>query len=148
MAGNMSSLIEAAQEEFRSNDAELAFQRERQFLQIIRKSSAGSADIDVVFSLDRKYRLVFIRCHFSGGSGTASFVISIDSGLGSAYDVRLFTVTKAGTSEDVHLRIADGDAQEPSAWTFKEDDSLRIQWTNPDSGNMTWGLEVGFAIVS
>ncbi len=37
MAGNMSALIEAAQDEFRSNDAELAFQRERQFLQIIRR---------------------------------------------------------------------------------------------------------------
>ncbi len=129
-------------------EAELAETRARQILAVATKTATGSGDIDQTFALDRKYRLVFIRCHFSGTAGTAGFVLSVDSGSGTAYDARLFTITQAGTNKDVHLRIGEGDTGEPSAWTFQASDSVRIQWTNPDSGNITWGLEVGLALAS
>lgn len=129
-------------------EAELAEARARQMLAVATNTATGSGDIDQTFDLDRKYRLVFIRCHFSGTAGTAEFVLSVDSGSGTAYDVRLFTITQAGTNKDVHLRIGEGDSGEPSAWTFQVSDSVRIQWTNPDSGNITWGLEVGLALAS
>ena len=129
-------------------EAELAELRQRQILAVTAKRATGSGDIDHTFSLDRRFRLVFIRCHFTGGTGTAAFDTSVDSGAGAAYDTRLFRITRSGTGEDVHLRIGEGDTGEPSAWTFQSGDTVRIQWTNPDSGNMTWGLEIGLALAS
>ena len=148
MPRDRSTIIQAVDTALAIQEAELAETRMRQMLAVVSKTATGSGDIDQTFSLDRKYRLVFIRCHFSGSSGTAAFAISIDSAAGLAYDTCLFTITQAGTNKDVHLRIGQGDTGEPSAWTFQPDDGVRIQWTNPDSGNITWGLEVGLALAS
>jgi len=148
MPRDRSKIIQAVDAALAVQEAELAETRMRQMLAVVAKTATGSGDIDHTFSLNRKYRLVFIRCHFSGSSGTAAFTISVDSASGSAYDACLFTITQAGTNNDVHLRIGQGDTDEPSAWTFQSDDGVRIQWTNPDSGNITWGLEVGLALAS
>ncbi len=148
MARDRSSILRGVNAALAVQEAELFETRARQMLAVVTRTATGSADVDQTFSLDRKYRLVFVRCHFSGTAGTAAFTISLDSGGGSAYDTRLFTVTKAGTSNDVNLRIGEGDTGEPSAWTFQAADTVRIQWTNPDSGNITWGLEVGLALAS
>ena len=129
-------------------ESELAEARERQTLIVVTRIATGSGDIDHAMALDRKFRLVFIRCHFAGTSGTAPFRISVDSVHGSAYDTRLFTISQAGADKDVHLRIGGDDAAEPSAWTFQTQDAVRIQWANPDNGNITWGLEVGLAVAS
>jgi hypothetical protein len=112
------------------------------------KAGTGSGHIDATFSLDLRYRLVFVRCHFSGGTGTAAFTLSVDSTRGSAYDTKLFTITQAGVDKDVNLRLGDEEAVDPSAWTFQAGDRVWIKWTNPDSGNMAWGLEVGLALAS
>jgi len=129
-------------------EAELAEERARLMLAVVAKTAEGSGDINQTFALDRKFRLVFIRCHFSGGSGMAAFGIFVDSAAGTEFDTRLFTITQAGTGKDVHLRIEHGVSGEPSAWTFQSGDAVRIQWTNPDNGNMSWGLEVGMALAS
>ena len=142
------SILEAAQTAFESQSRELEATRERQLRAIVTQTATGSGNINHTFGLDRKFRLVFIRCHFNGGTGTAPFKLSIDSAAGSAYDTRLFTITLAGVNKDVNLRIAGGDADDPSAWTFQAADAVRIEWTNPDSGVMTWGLEVGLAMAS
>lgn len=112
------------------------------------QTASGSGDIDQAFSLAEKFRLVFVRCHYAGTLGTADLTLLLDSAGGSAFDVKLFTVTAAGVGKDVHLRIGGDDAGEPSAWTFQPGDQLRVQWTNPDPGNITWGLEVGLALAS
>ena len=91
---------------------------------------------------------MFIRCHFSGGSGTNVFRLSVDSSKGSAYDTCLFKITQAGMDKDVHLRVTGADTEDPSPWTFQDGDEIRLAWTNPDSGNLTWGLEVGLALAS
>lgn len=148
MAGDVSNILRAVDAALLVQEVELAETRARQMLAVVTKAATGSANIDQVFSLERKYRLVFVRCHFAGSSGTAALTISVDSASGSAYDALLFTVTRAGTNKDVHLRIGEGDTGEPSAWTFQANDALRIQWTNPDSGNITWGVEVGLALAS
>jgi len=146
MASDLPQAVVVAQEAFGLQDSELDRVRERQLRTVVRKTATGSANLDVLFSLDRRFRLIFVRCHFAGASGTAPFRLAVDSGAGSAYDTRLFTITSAGVDKDVHLRIGDGDTQEPAPWTFQPDDQLRIQWINPDSGNITWGLEVGLAM--
>ncbi len=148
MAGDLPEPIEIAWQGFAAQDAELAAMRQRQLAAVLTRTVTGTADIDETVELDRKFRLVFIRCHFAGTSGTAKFTISVDSVAGSAYDARLFTITLAGTNKDVNLRIGDGDLYEPSPWTLQAGDSVRIQWTNPDSGNITWGLEIGLALAS
>ncbi len=148
MATDRSQILRAVDAALAVREAELAETRARQMLAVVTKAATGSADIDQMFALDRKYRLVFIRCHFAGTAGSAAMTVSVDSGSGSAYDTQLFTVTQAGTNNDVNLRIGEGDTDEPSAWTFQANDTIRIQWTNPDSGNITWGLEVGLALAS
>ena len=146
LRSNMASIRRAVDSGLAIQEAELAEARQRQLLAVVTRTATGFGDLDQVFSLDRRFRLVFVRCHFTGSAGTAAFVFSLDSANGSAYDARLFTITQAGTNRDVHLRIGDGD--EPSAWTFQTGDALRLRWTNPDSGNITWGLEVGLALAS
>jgi hypothetical protein len=148
MAGDAFSILEAARIGFAAQDAEIAAARARQLLVVVTQRSSGSGDVDETFSLDRRFRLVFIRCHFAGGTGGSALEVSVDSEAGSAYDTRLFTITQAGVGQDVNLRISADEAAEPSPWTFQAGDAVRIGWTNPDNGNMTWGLEVGLALAS
>ncbi len=148
MAREISKILETAQAGLTQQTLELSEARARQLLAVTAKAATGSGNIDATFSLDRRFRLVFVRCHFAGGTGTAAFTISVDSTRGSAYDAKLFTITQAGVNKDVNLRIGGDDAVDPSAWTFQPGDKVWIKWTNPDSGNMTWGLEVGLALAS
>ena len=148
MAREISKILETAQAGLTQQTLELSEARARQLLAVTAKAATGSGNIDATLSLDRRFRLVFVRCHFAGGTGTAAFTVSVDSTHGSAYDAKLFTITQAGVNKDVNLRIGGDDAVDPSAWTFQPGDKVWIKWTNPDSGNMTWGLEVGLALAS
>ena len=148
MAGDVTQLLETAQSALAAQEQELQLRRAQQVRSVAVKTAAGSGNIDETFGLDAAFRLVFIRAHFSGGTGTAAFIVSLDSANGSAHDTELFKITQAGTNQDVHLRIGAGDVYEPSPWTFQAGDYVRIQWANPDSGNMTWGLELGLALAS
>ncbi len=148
MAREISKILETAQAGLAQQTLELSETRARQLLAVTANAATGSGNIDATFSLDRRFRLVFVRCHFAGGTGTAAFTISMDSTRGSAYDAKLFTITQAGVNKDVNLRIGGDDAVDPSAWTFQPGDKVWIKWTNPDSGNMAWGLEVGLALAS
>lgn len=122
--------------------------RARQLLSVVPIRATGTGDMNEALSLDLKWRLVYLRCHFAGGTGTAPMTLSLDSSAGSAYDAKLFTLTAAGAGADVNLRIEGDDTLDPSPWTFQTGDALSIAWTNPDSGNLTWGLEVGLALTS
>jgi len=148
VAREISKILETAQAGLTQQTLELSEARARQLLAVTAKAATGSGNIDATFSLDRRFRLVFVRCHFAGGTGTAAFTISVDSTRGSAYDTKLFTITQAGVNKDVNLRIGGNDVVDPSAWTFQPGDKVWIKWTNPDSGNMTWGLEVGLGLAS
>lgn len=149
MAANRSDILDAAAGGLAAQESELAALRARQPLLIVGRTATGTGNVDHAFTLDRAFRLVFVRCHFSGTPGVAAaLAISVDSAGGSAYDARLFTITRAGVGRDVNLRITDEESAEPSPWTFQPGDALRVQWTNPDDGNITWGLEVGLAVAS
>lgn len=148
MATASSQLLRAAEAGIAAQEAELVASRTRQVLGVISKTATGSADIDQSFSLDRTYRLIFIRCHFAGTTGSNPLSITLDSANGAAYDVKLYTIVRAGNGHDISFRIPVEESSEPSPWTFGLNDAIRIQWTNPDSGNITWGLEVGLALAS
>jgi len=148
MARDITKILETAQAGLTQLTFELSEVRARQLLAVTTKAATGSGNIDTTFALDLRYRLMFVRCHFSGGAGTAAFSISVDSTRGPTYDTKLFTITQAGVNKDVNLRLGGDEAVDPSAWTFQAGDKVWIKWTNPDIGNMTWGLEVGLALAS
>lgn len=112
---------------------------------IVAQTATGNGNIAHTFSLARSFRLVYVRCHFAGGSGMADLHVAVDSAFGSAFDARLASVTGVGTTRDVFFKLASTETGEPSAWTFRAGDTVRIDWTNPAPGTMTWGLEIGLA---
>ena len=148
MSRTQSDVLETAQAALAEQAAEMAAIVARQLTAVASASSTGTGDINAVFSLDVRFRLVFVRCHFLGTAGAAPLAISLDSSNGSAYDTRLYAITRAGVDRDVNFRISAEESTDPSPWTFQTGDAVRIQWTNPDSENITWGLEVGLAIAS
>ena len=142
------SIIGAAEAVLAEQNTELNATRARQLLAVAAKASTGNGHMDAAFSLDVRFRLVFVRCHFTGTAGLTPLILALDSGKGSAYDATLFTISKAGVGKDVHLRIGSEESLDPSSWTFQAGDAVRVQWTSPSPGNVTWGLEVGVAMAS
>ena len=148
MAEQQERLRQAAETAFALQEIEVSHARERELRSVVAQTATGTANIDHTFGLDQKYRLVFVRCHYSGTTGSAAFSISVDSGNGSAYDVKLHSIAQAGKGKDVNYAPAGTDLREPSSWTLQAADKIRVQWINPDSGNITWGLEVGLVLAS
>ena len=105
---------------------------------------SGSGDIGFSDGLLNYFRLVFIRAHFVrvAGSGTdvADFVIGVDAASEEAHNYDLYTITGAGVGADVNFRVMPAEADH---WRFKQDDVLRLAWTNPDAGDIVWGVNVG-----
>lgn len=101
---------------------------------------------------NQDWAIAFIRVHFAGTSNSlANMGINIDSGAGEDHDTLLHTVRQrgidsSGISVDVNWRVP---IWEQRDWMFRynrEDDTkdvLVLTWTNPDSGNISWGAEVG-----
>lgn len=148
MAREVTQLLSTTEALLTQQSVELAEARSRQLVSVVAKEADGTGDIDSLFSLGVRYRLVYVRCHFAGTSGSAPLVLWLDAAAGAEYDARLFVVTRAGTGYDVNLRIPADESQDPSPWTFQPGDQVRIQWTNPDPANISWGLQVGMAIAS
>jgi len=138
-------ILEAVELARQREEAELAEAARAEAERVIARTAEGGGNIDQTFALNLHFRLVYVRGHFVGGAGRADLRISVDSAQGSAFDAHLFTVRVVGTGADVHLRLSADESAPPSAWAFQPGDAVRIEWTNPDSGNMTWGLEVGLA---
>lgn len=148
MAAEIDQILQTAQDALDRQESELQTLRARQILSVVVVAATGSGHMDELFQLDEPFRLIFLRCHYTGTNGTNPLHVSVDSAAGSVYDTRLFTVSQAGVDKDVNLRIAADEMTEPSPWTFQAGDRLRAEWVNPDTGNITWGLEVGLAPAS
>lgn len=148
MTQTISNILQVADAVLAQQSEEISQTQTRQRTAVTAQSSAGTGDIDATFKLDVRFRLAFVRCHFAGTSGTAPMKIALDAAAGASYDATLFTMTRAGVTRDVNLRIPAEESTDPSAWTFQTGDAVRIQWTNPDPGNIAWGLQVGLAIAS
>ncbi len=148
MPRDMGSIVGTAEAVLAEQNTELRATRERRLLAVGSSATSGTGDMDAVFSLDIRFRLVFIRCHFTGSAGSNPLAISLDSVQGNLHDTRLFTITRTGVGKDVNFRVSAEESIDPSPWTFQAGDEVRVQWTNPNSGNITWGLEVGLAMAS
>jgi hypothetical protein len=123
--------------------------------QIITQAASGAGNMGDVtdetstarFSLkDRPYVLSWMRIHFGGtGSGaTADVVIKVDSRLGQAHDAVLYIVDDIATAadDDGFVRI---ERDEYEKWVFQDGDVIVVEWTNPDTDNLTWAIEAGLA---
>ena len=148
MAAQIDQILQTARDALDRQESELQALRAQQILSVVVAAATGSGNLDELFQLDECFRLIYVRCHYTGTVGTNPLHLSMDSVAGSAYDARLFTVSQAGIDKDVNLRVAVDEMTEPSAWTFQKGDKLRVEWVNPDTGNITWGLEVGLAPAS
>lgn len=105
--------------------------------------ATGSSNMSESFGLDEPWTLVSVYCHFALGAGNADLVFSLDSILGSAYDVTVFTLEQVGSSKEATFRLGTPETGAPSAWHFQKSDLVKFAWTNPDDGVMAWGLRVG-----
>jgi hypothetical protein len=93
------------------------------------------------FRLPGRFALSFARVHFGGsGTGTATLSLKVDSHAGALWDCTIWEWTGAGKGADINHRIP---KDEQEHFTFEAGDELVFEWTNPDSGNITWGIEVG-----
>lgn len=102
--------------------------------------AASNIDVTLRPPDARSFRLLFLRMHFRGGSGTADVTISLDSAAGDEWDATLKTLSAKGIGADVNYCPT---LDEAAAWQFVDGDGLRIQWTNP--GTVTyWAVEMGY----
>jgi hypothetical protein len=148
MSKQTSSILEVAQAGFLAQEAELARDEERKTLAVFTQNKDGSADLSELFGLDKKFRLIFVRCHFSGVPGTATLYLKLDSRLGSRYDLALATLSSAGPGSDVNFPLNFYKSpSEALLWAFQEGDRILVEWSNPNPGVTQWGLEVGMALV-
>lgn len=139
------NILASAHQLLTAQDEQAEVLRARQMQVVVTKTASGSADMDVAFSLARRFRLVFIRCHFAGGTGLAPLSIELDSVSGPAFDAVLFTLVRVGAGRDVNFRVPGAESVDPSPWTFQPGSALRLRWTNPEAPSMSWGLSVGLA---
>ncbi|KKK52528.1 hypothetical protein LCGC14_3103990, partial [marine sediment metagenome] len=89
---------------------------------------------------DGPFVLVFLRLHFSAGTGSADVEVKLDSVKDTYHDTSLWTLASRGTGADANMRIP---AEELMHWVFEPCDELVLEWTNPHSGTMRWGAEMG-----
>lgn len=93
--------------------------------------------------LTRPYVLAWLRVHFAGsGSGTADMTIKVDSRLGAHHNCTLKVIKAVGMGNDAFVRI---ERDEYEKFVFQPGDIVVCEWVNPDSGNITWGVEPGLA---
>lgn len=87
--------------------------------------------------------LLYVRGEFTGGAGTADLSLYVDRQATREILKKaaiLFTWLAVGVTKQIHTRIPE---DEREAWSFLKGDELVCVWTNPDSGNMTWSVEIG-----
>ena len=142
------SVVDSARQALTAQDEQVETLLAKQMQVVQTKTATGSGNMNALFSLERRFRVVFVRCHFAGGTGLAPLTVELDSISGAAYDAVLYTLVRVGSGRDVNFRVTEPESADPSPWTFQPGSQLRIRWTNPDTANMTWGLSVGLANAS
>ena len=105
----------------------------------------GTGNMDVQIRPESKdgsqppFALNHIRAHFET-TPSNNLTISVDSEDGTQFDCKLRIEV---ATDDLNVRVPEDEYKD---WTFRENDYMRIQWTNPSS--ISWGLEIGLIPVS
>lgn len=78
----------------------------------------------------------------ASGTGVAELVIRLDSALGDAYDMTLWTFAELkGVGADVNFRVP---RDQLDHFYVNKGDSIVLTQTNPDDGNIKWGVALAF----
>lgn len=109
-------------------------------------ADSGRQSMAVPFALPERFIFVWVRAHFiresGSGTDTATMYLDLISRNGVNHNTRLLPITGAGVSVDVFARIHPDEYQD---WTFEKGDRIQFNWTNPDSDEISWGIEVALA---
>jgi len=101
--------------------------------------AVGTAKIDPV---GPQFKLLGVTCKFSAAPTTSeSFVITLDSNLGAAYDVPLYSVDPSVGSLTSIVKTWDDD----DAMIFDKGDVITAAYTNTDT--RTYGLQIKYKIL-
>lgn len=101
----------------------------------------------------QRFLLLFARMHFQDRTHTATVVTAdvvisqitdLDNTSDTFHDSEFTTVRGRGLSNDMNLRL---DERELLNWIVGKRSALKFAWTNPDSGKILWGLEVGMLLL-
>ncbi len=106
----------------------------------VAENLAGSETIVATLVPTEDFKLVEVRVHLSSASTQDSFIVTLDSGLGSAYDVVLQTQAMAGLTDYIWV------LSEAERRLFNSDDKLVFAYANNDGD--TVGLEVLYQVNS
>lgn len=98
-----------------------------------------------------RFLVVFARIHFSDikDGALATEVLKKltarvngdpEQSTAGPCDTELWDFGKVGFGVDLSMAIA---PDEVARWTIRRDFGVRFDWTNPQSGDIGWGLEVG-----
>ena len=124
---------------------------------VTRLQTSGSSDMGTVgddnvpgifrHPLNVPWVLVWVRLHFEvlAGSptGVANVILNRDQRtVHSAWNTRAWLMEARGFNADANFMVM---PEEYVHWMFDADEALVLTWTNPDSGNLGWGAEVGMA---
>lgn len=106
--------------------------------------AAGTGDIDHRFKLPGtgRTRVVFCRCHFvilEGSGGSAGFALAVDDFAAGSHNATLHHEAGVGTGKDINLIFP---AERRDLYRVAPRQGYRAEWTNPDSGNVRWGLAI------
>ena len=98
------------------------------------------------FSMPVDYVLIYLRAWFGSGTGSATMslkqFIPGEPSLLFNQPVRKFDAIGTGGDVFVDFRVQMDELQH---WGFAGGTELVPEWTNPDSGTMTWAVECGLA---
>ncbi len=66
MAAEIDQILQTAQDALDRQESELQALRARQILSVVVVVATGSGDLGELFQLDAPFRLIFLRCHYTG----------------------------------------------------------------------------------
>jgi hypothetical protein len=111
---------------------------------------SGSGNIDwkvPEVSPNQLWALVSVKLHFyrfsGSGTDTATLTLSVYRERDEKFNAQLYTFAGLGDANDLFFRVHE---RERDCWAFQAEDQIQFTWTNPDSGNLWYGLEVGYVL--
>ena len=104
-------------------------------LHIYRK---GVLAMNEEIEFDGRFQIEEVRLHLDAvGGSSGGFLVQLDSGEGSEFDVVLNTQSMGAVADEIYQPTR------PAA--FRADDKLRVTWANGNA--KTWGLEILYQLL-
>lgn len=101
---------------------------------------SGTGSINESIDLDKDLYIKEVRLHLSDTATQELFDITVDSGKGVEYDVKLFNYNMA-EDLDGNLGVVTDVVWRPTSLVrIDDEDVVAFTWTNTDA--LTWGLTV------